>query len=174
MSCAYATWRVKFRAPFIVGGALVATLGYIVLITSPTIGGRYTAVFLCAGGIYSGNAILLAWPSENLMGQTYRATALAMVISIGNLGAIIGTQLYRVPLGGLKNTNYHIAYGLTIVWLAIGISSATALWWGLRRANLRLDAAVQSKCDGEPSPSPSQVGLAEGNGAWKASFRYQL
>jgi MFS family permease len=41
MSLAIITQRVKIRAPFIIGAAFVSILGYIVLITSPTIGGKY-------------------------------------------------------------------------------------------------------------------------------------
>jgi hypothetical protein len=66
-----------------------------VLITSPTVGGKYTAVFLAAAGIYAANALLLAWPSENIMGQTKRAVGLAAMITIGNIGSIIGTNVSR-------------------------------------------------------------------------------
>ena len=133
-----------------------------------------SAVFLCAGGIYSGNAILLAWPSENLMGQTYRATALAMVISIGNLGAIIGTQVYRIPLGGIANKDYHVSFGLTIVWMAIGIASASALWLGLQRANKRRLARLQASDDTDSVQSDVKI-ITKGqrDGQWRSEFVYQ-
>ena len=41
-------------------------------------------------GIYSGNALLLSWPGENVSSQTKRAVAVAMQISIGDIGAIAG------------------------------------------------------------------------------------
>lgn len=60
----YLSQRYALRAPFIIGNAFLAIVGYIVLLTSPTVGGRYTAVFICVMGIYSGCALLLSWPSE--------------------------------------------------------------------------------------------------------------
>lgn len=178
MAAAIGTQRTGKRAVFIITAAGVSIVGYIALLTSPTVGGKYAAIFLCAGGIYSGNAILLAWPSENLMGQTFRATALAMVISIGNLGAIIGTQLYRIPLGHNANKNYHTSIGITIAWMFIGISSATALWYGLNKANKRLIAEYKerderaAKEDGINSATSSQVAF-NSNGQWKKNFLYQ-
>lgn len=41
MTTAYVSQRLKIRAPFIIGAAFIAIIGYIVLITSPTIGGKY-------------------------------------------------------------------------------------------------------------------------------------
>lgn len=78
------------------------------------------------------------------MGQTFRATGLAMVISIGDVGAIVGTQLYRIPLGGVANKNYHISYALTIVYLGLGAITAGSLWFGLDRANKKA-AALPAK-----------------------------
>lgn len=142
MLTAYTAQRVGRRAPFILAGFGLAIIGYIVLIASPTVGGKYVATFIIVVGVYAANALLLAWPSENVAGATKRNTALAMVISIGNCGAIIGTQLYRIPLGGLANKNYHVSQGLTIVWLGIGIASCLALWYVLGRENARRDREI--------------------------------
>jgi hypothetical protein len=111
------------------------------------------------------------------MGQTFRATALAMVISIGNLGAIIGTQLYRIPLGSIENRNYHVSFGFTIVWMAIGIASASALWFGLHRANktrlARLQAADGS-ADSISTHSDGIVTKGQSDGQWRREFVYQV
>lgn len=148
MIVAWTAKRTGRRAPYIIGSILVAIVGYIALITSPTVGGKYTALFLIVGGIYPADALLLAWPSENIAGATKRNTALAMVISIGNVGAIIGTQLYRVPLGGLKNTNYHVSEGLTILWLGIGLSACSFLWWRMSRANAYRKRVLEGQAEG--------------------------
>lgn len=95
MTLAYLSKIYARRAAFILSSAALSILGYIVLITSPTTGGQYVGVFLALSGIYSGNALLLAWPTENILGQTKRATGLAMVIGLGDIGAIIGTQVSR-------------------------------------------------------------------------------
>lgn len=41
MTTAWVSNKVQMRAPFIVGAAFVAIIGYIVLLTSPTTGGQY-------------------------------------------------------------------------------------------------------------------------------------
>ena len=53
-------------------------------------GPSYTGVFFAAGGIYPSVALVLAWPANNVSGQTKRAVANAMQIMIGNLGAVLG------------------------------------------------------------------------------------
>lgn len=140
MSIAHVSFIVQRRLVFIIGSGCLAIVGYIVQIASPTIAGRYVALFLCTPGIYAANALLLSLPSENITGQTKRATALAMQIGFGNMGSIVGVQLYRKPLGGLVNKNYHISHGLAIFWLAFGIAAATSLWVLLSRENRRRDA----------------------------------
>ena len=47
-------------------------------------------VHFAAAGVYTGNALLLSWPGENVSAQTKRAVAVAMQITIGDIGAIAG------------------------------------------------------------------------------------
>ena len=91
--------RIKFRSPFIIGSSLLAIVGYVMLISSTRPALLYAGTILAAGGIYCAIALILSWPANNVSGQTKRATASAMQISIGNLGAIMGTQLYRPAWG---------------------------------------------------------------------------
>ncbi|KAJ3128129.1 hypothetical protein HK100_009346 [Physocladia obscura] len=139
MSTAHAAFVYNRRFIFIIGAALVAIVGYIIQITSPTVGGRYVSVFITASGVYAGNALLLSLPSENVSGQTKRVTALALQITLGDIGAIAGTLLYRIPLGGLANTSYNVSHGLAILWLFVGIFAASSLWFLLSRENARRD-----------------------------------
>lgn len=70
-------------------------------------GAQYVGVHFAAAGVYTGNALLLrllfisrlmscvltlaySWPGENVSGQTKRAVAVAMQITIGDIGAIAG------------------------------------------------------------------------------------
>ena len=95
MSAAVFAEKTRLRAPFIIGGSSLAIVGYIILITSNRSGVSYAGTIIAASGIYSATAVVLSWPANNVSGQTKRATANGMQISIGNLGAIMGTQLYR-------------------------------------------------------------------------------
>ncbi|EFQ87463.1 hypothetical protein P3342_002454 [Pyrenophora teres f. teres] len=95
--------RYARRALFILTTTTVAIIGYIILLanTDPKArpGISYLGTFFAAIGIYPSVALVLCWPAINVSGQTKRATANAMQISIGNLGAVLGTQLYRANSG---------------------------------------------------------------------------
>jgi hypothetical protein len=84
--------RTKRRALFIIGGSAVGIVGYTMLLTG---GMSYAGTIVISAGTFPARAIVLGWPASNVSGQTKRATAHAMQISIGTVGAVFGTQLYR-------------------------------------------------------------------------------
>lgn len=81
---------------------------------------------------------MLAWPANNVSGQTKRATANALQISVGNLGAVLGTQLYR------PNTSprFYLGHGFAGGYLFANILVVSTLWLVLRQENRRRDRAV--------------------------------
>ena len=87
--------KTKLRAPFIIASSTVAMIGYIVLITGNRPVVSYGGAVMAVSGAFSAAAIIASWPANNVSGQTKRAIANAMQLSIGNFGAILGTQLYR-------------------------------------------------------------------------------
>lgn len=96
---AYGSYYINRRAVFIIAGAILAIIGYIILITSATTGVQYFATFLCAGGIYPATAITLSWPANNVSGQLKRAVACALQISVGN---VRGSTVNIVYAGHLR------------------------------------------------------------------------
>ena len=127
--------RTGRRAPFILFATSIAIIGYIILLTAPA--GKpavsYVGTIFAAAGIYPATAIVLAWPANNVSGQTKRATANAMQISIGNLGAVLGTQLYR------PNTSprFYLGHGFAIGYLFANIVVVGTLWVVLKKTNER-------------------------------------
>lgn len=127
--------RYQRRALFIIITSSVAIIGYIILLTnenpSAKPGLSYAGTFLAAIGIYPSVALVLSWPAINVSGQTKRATANAMQISIGNCGAVIGTQLYR------PNTSprYLLGHSFALGYLCLNIVVVTTLWWVLSKEN---------------------------------------
>ena len=95
MSFAVHAERTKRRAPYIILGSAMGIIGYIILITSRWPGVSYAGTLVVASGVYFASTIVLSWPANNVSGQTKRATGSALQISIGNVGSMIGTQLYR-------------------------------------------------------------------------------
>ncbi|KAF2963048.1 hypothetical protein GQX73_g10526 [Xylaria multiplex] len=124
--------RLGKRAVFIGGSAIFAAIGYSILLGNidPVArpGVSYVAVFFAAGGIYPASALVLSWPTINVSGQTKRATATAMQISIGNIGAVVGTQLYRTYdgprfiVGHSFALGYLLANAIVVTVLAVVLS----------------------------------------------------
>ena len=137
--------RLKLRAPFIMASAGLAVIGYIVLLTETRPAVAYVGTILAAGGIYPAVAIMVSWPANNVSGQTKRATANAMQISIGILGAVLGTQLYRATDG----PRYFLGHGFALGYLCVDIVITGTLWVLLRAENRRRDNGDRnSRLDG--------------------------
>jgi len=134
---AFGAWlaaRTGRRAPLIIGSAIVAILGYIILLTTKTPGSQYVGVHFAALGVYTGNALLLSWPSENISGQTKRAVGVAMQITIGDMGAVTGVLLYRPAFSAHHFRGPHI---VAIGYLTFSIVIAGALWYSMASENRR-------------------------------------
>ena len=135
LTVAVASEKLKIRAPFIMGGASLAAIGYIILLSSTKAGVSYVGTIFAAAGIYPATAIVLSWPANNVSGQTKRATANAMQISIGNLGAVLGTQLYRSDDG----PRFFLGHGFALGYLCMNVVVVGTLWAVLRAENTRRD-----------------------------------
>ena len=132
---AIASEKLKLRAPFIMGSSCLAIIGYIILLTARRPAVSYGGTVFAAAGIYPATAIVLSWPANNVSGQTKRATANAMQISIGNLGAVLGTQLYRSHDG----PRFFLGHGFALGYLCCNVLVVGTLWTVLRAENLRRD-----------------------------------
>ena len=125
--------RTKRRAPFIVAGSSIAIIGYILLLSDARPGVSYVGICFAATGIYPAVALVLAWPANNVSGQTKRAIANALQISIGNLGAVLGTQLYRTE----TSPRYFLGHSFALGYLVANVVVASMTWWVLSRENKR-------------------------------------
>ena len=135
LSVAIASEKFKLRAPFIMGSASLAIIGYIILLCSTKPGVSYVGIIFAAAGIYPATAIVLSWPANNVSGQLKRATANAMQISIGNLGAVLGTQLYRSTDG----PRFFVGHGFALGYLCANVIVVGSLWAILKAENARRD-----------------------------------
>jgi cyanate permease len=126
---AVAAEKTKKRAPFIIASSSLAIIGYIILLIAPAKRPAlsYGGTILAAAGIYPSTAIVLSWPAANVSGQTKRATATAMTITIGNCGAILGTQLYRPS----TSPHWYLGHGFALGYLVANIAVVTILWASL-------------------------------------------
>lgn len=146
--------RTHLRAPFIMATSALGIIGYIILLSAPSPGSSYVGIIFAAAGIYPSTAITLSWPANNVSGQTKRAVANAMQISIGNLGAVMGTQLYRSEW----SPRYFVGHGVALAYLAANIAVTGTLWLVLTRENKKKEEIRRSQ-----GLAPlEEVGAAEG------------
>ena len=104
---------------FLIGGSTVALIGYIILISSRWPGLSYAGTIVVTAGMFPSTAVIVSWPANNVSGQTKRATASALQISVGNIAAIMGTQLYR-PKWSPRYFVGHGMVGVSAVCLCVG------------------------------------------------------
>ena len=133
--------RLKIRAPFIMSSSGLAAIGYIILLTETRPGVAYVGTILAAGGIYPAIAIMISWPANNVSGQTKRATANGMQISIGTLSAVLGTQLYRATDG----PRFFLGHGFALGYLCANIPIVGLLWVLLRLENRKRDRGERNE-----------------------------
>ncbi|KZT56372.1 MFS general substrate transporter [Calocera cornea HHB12733] len=158
----YASYKASIRAPFIIGAAGVSFIGYILLISTSTAGPQYLGVHLSTAGVYTGNALLLSWPAENVSSQTKRAVAVALQISIGDLGAIVGVLVYRPDLAANLYRTPHI---VAMAYLVFGSLVAGWLWFWLDKENKRREVVLSDR---------SEKGVEKEDGADDVDARRKL
>ncbi|KAG2148656.1 MFS general substrate transporter [Suillus bovinus] len=132
--------KYQIRGPFIIGGALVAIVGYILLYSDGRAGTSYTGACLAAIGVYPTIAVDLAWAGSNAGGDLKRGVVIAMVIGLGNLGGICSSFVYIDP------PNFHIGHGTIMGFLFLSILLSLFAMWDYRRLNKKKEA--QCKAEG--------------------------
>lgn len=77
------------RGPFVVLGACVSMIGYIIAYTTSKPGPGYAAAIIAASGVFPTIAVNIAWAGGNAGGDMKRGVVLAMVVGLGNLGGYV-------------------------------------------------------------------------------------
>ncbi|KAG2145317.1 MFS general substrate transporter [Suillus bovinus] len=124
----------NLRGPYIIGGALISLVGYILLYCSVRAGPSYVGACLAAAGDYPTVAVILAWAGSNSGGDLKRGVVLAMVIGLGNLGGICSSFIYIDP------PRFHIGHGTIMGFLSLSIIMSFFAMWDYNRLNKKKEA----------------------------------
>ena len=81
--------KVNLRGPFVVFGAAVSMIGYIIAYVTSTPGPGYAAAIIAAIGVFSTIPVNIAWAGGNAGGDLKRGVVLAMIVGIGSLGGYV-------------------------------------------------------------------------------------
>jgi hypothetical protein len=78
--------KINVRGPFIVLGASVAMIGYIIAYVTSKPWPGYAAAAIAASGVYPAITVLIAWAGGNAGGDMKKGIVLALIAGISNLG----------------------------------------------------------------------------------------
>jgi MFS family permease len=122
----YLSWRFDRRNIFFIVSAPLMMTGYIMFLASEHPHVRYGATFLIASGAFPFGALCNAQVAANVVSDTARASAIATVVMLGNIGGLISTWSF-LPFDGPQ---YHIGNGLNLATSStILILSILLLLW---------------------------------------------
>lgn len=146
----FLSWRYDRRTIFMIAGAPLMMVGYIMFLASTEPQVRYGATFIIASGAFSFGALCNAQASANVVTDTARASAIGTVVMFGNLGGLISTWSF-LPFDG---PNYRIGNGLNLATSStILILGIALLFWmktsNSKRARVDVDAELAGKSAGE-------------------------
>jgi predicted permease len=100
MTVIVAFWsdRKQQRTPFIMFGFSIALVGFTGMLVTRRYedipGVSYFFLFLVAAGLYSPFICIVCLIGNNLAPSSKRAVGMALLISMGNLGGICGSNIY--------------------------------------------------------------------------------
>jgi MFS family permease len=126
--------RCQLRGPFVIGGATVSLIGYIVLYTQNSAGVGYAGTFLAAVGVFPTIAVDLAWAGGNAGGDMKRGIVLALVVGLGNLGGICSSFVY------IDAPRFHVGHGTILGVLSLSITLSFFAMWNYNRLNRQKEA----------------------------------
>ncbi|KAJ9617269.1 hypothetical protein H2200_000990 [Cladophialophora chaetospira] len=133
LTTCYLSDRLRHRYGFIVVGACVSTLGYVILLKmhSVAVGVRYFAIFFCFSGAFIVQPVTVVWLSNNVAGHYKAGISSAMQIGLGNIGGIVASLMFV----STQAPEYPLGYGLGLGLQWVCVVAATIFFFLLRREN---------------------------------------
>ena len=170
--------RLKTRWPFIVFPYALALCGFIGLMAVPhpaLPGLTYGLLFAVPSGVYPGVLSVIAWISNNTAPTWKRAIGMAMMITLGNIGGIVGSNIYYSH----EAPHYWSGYGTSLSFLCAAIIATLVLRWSYARSNKERDAMTEQEIrqkytERESPPEQASKGFLTLQWTRHTSFTRQL
>ncbi|KAJ1644036.1 hypothetical protein LPJ64_004234 [Coemansia asiatica] len=138
--------RTMLRGYHVCLCALVACVGYVLLISSSKLGCNYAGACLAAMGLYPIVPLMLSWVSNNNVGHTKRAISLAIMNMLGQCFATVGTQIFKNKTA----PRFFMGYSICIAFTGLMMVLSLVLTFLLKRENARRQEKF-----GDPRPLSS-------------------
>ncbi|KAH9807329.1 MFS general substrate transporter [Teratosphaeria destructans] len=143
--------RLRHRYGFIIGGVLIGTIGYAILLAQKEypnmpVGAKYFALILLVSAPQIVQPLTVAWMMNNVSGHHKRAFASACQIGFGSAGGIVASNIYF----STDAPYFRVGYAVSLVLLLLNGLLATFLYFALRRENkARADGKRDYLVDGQ-------------------------
>ncbi|KAF9240173.1 MFS general substrate transporter [Melanogaster broomeanus] len=160
--------KAQLRWPFIFAGQSIALVGFIINISDAPSGVKYFGLFLCLMG--SSPSGVIAWlVVNNLPGKYKRATGIAIVLTVANIGGAIASNIFRSQ----DAPRYILGLALEIAFIGMGLIVILITAFTYKRINSARDREelVQQQKGEKDAP---MKGGAKPIGDRALSFRYTL
>ncbi|RFU27598.1 hypothetical protein B7463_g8722, partial [Scytalidium lignicola] len=119
LGMAIASDRVKQRSPFVIGGFLSGSLGFIALLAIPHPkypGVTYGFLFLAAFGIYAPIVPLVRWFANNLAPSSKRAVGTATILTMAALfGGFAGSNMFPDYTAPHYYPGYSVSFAIMLI-----------------------------------------------------------
>ncbi|CAE6341743.1 unnamed protein product [Rhizoctonia solani] len=132
--------RTHLRGPFVAGSLALSGIGYIILLVSSAtqVHARYAAIFLAVTGTYCGIPIAMSWTTGNGGSETRRAVNMAMLNTIGQAMAVLGSYIYPEREAPRYIRGFAICCGFAW-WGFLLACTLSGLWWLENRRRDRVE-----------------------------------
>jgi len=138
----------RMRSPWIIGGYSIAICGFIAQLAIPKPrypGITYGFLFPVAAGLYCPFTCLVAWIGNSLAPSSKRAVGMALLISVGNMGGIMGSNIYLAR----EKPKYTTGFAASLAMCVASIAMTFLLRWAYARENRRKEQMLAEQ--GEPA-----------------------
>ena len=152
--------RHQTRWFFVVIPFCIACIGFIGLLSIPhphLPGLTYAFLFFITCGLYPAVICCISWVANNLAPTWKRATGMATLMTLGNLGGAIGSNIFLAH----EAPHYWLGYGLSLAILIAGLVCTFVLRFSYKRYNRLRDAVREDEVRGEYTegkPIPPKTG----------------
>jgi len=132
----YLSDRYQKRGIFLCFCAGVSAIGYLILCVVETVGVKYFAIFLVAGGLYPCIGLVLSWVANNNGNDSKRSAGFILMNCIGQCGPLLGTHIFPASEGPFYKKGFWISFGACTIASALAI---VQVFW-LMYLNRKLEA----------------------------------
>ncbi|PVI04520.1 phthalate transporter-like protein [Periconia macrospinosa] len=138
--------KYRVRSPVIATQSILAIIGLMLVAYSPDNGVRYFGSFLGVCGCQGNVPAILAYQSNNIVGQSKRSVGSALQIGFGAIGGMIASTVFRQQDAPRYVIGLWVTAGLQF-WILGVLSVTTLIFW---RTNKKVEAQVANGELGDP------------------------